>query len=100
MSERASRWLDSIKIGGLTYKVIFDEFITTDRSELGNVSITSQTIRIAQNSTIEQQEETLLHEVVEVINSSCDLDLEHNQIATLSYILYQVLKDNQIEFSR
>ena len=50
---------------------------------------------------IQNQETTLIHEIIEAINYLFELNLEHNKIQTLEAALYQILKDNKmIDFSR
>ena len=42
--------------------------------------------------------EYFLHECIECINDRCDLRMKHHQIATLSEVLYAVIKENGIDF--
>lgn len=44
------------------------------------------------------QESTLLHEILEAINHLLSLELEHRQINVLEETLYQVLRDNELNF--
>lgn len=44
--------------------------------------------------------EIFLHEIFECINDRCDLDMEHKVISTLSEVLYQVIKDNKLDFRK
>jgi hypothetical protein len=44
--------------------------------------------------------EIFLHEILECINDRCDLGLEHNVLSTLSEVLYQVVKDNKLDFRK
>ena len=44
--------------------------------------------------------EVFLHEIIECINDKCNLDMEHYVISTLSEILFQVIKDNKLDFRR
>jgi hypothetical protein len=53
-------------------------------------------ISINSDFPVSQQESTLLHEIIEIINSSFELKLEHKQIMTLECSLYQVLKENKL----
>ena len=86
-----------LKIGGFVYDVIIDK-----RMEDSGVNSTGthyqykQKIWIDEECHFQQQEETLIHEIIEAINSANELKMEHNQIAMLSNQLYQVLKDNNL----
>jgi hypothetical protein len=46
----------------------------------------------------EKKEEGFLHEIIEAINDLCDLNINHYPLTTLSECLYQVMKDNKINF--
>lgn len=45
-------------------------------------------------------EEALLHEVFEALNSFCDLEVDHKTLSILSEGLYQVMRDNNLDFRR
>ncbi len=55
-------------------------------------------IKIARDEELseETRKETLLHEIIEAINSMHEYNLEHRTITSLSRNLFQVLKDNNI----
>ena len=56
-------------------------------------------ITINVDSTSESyQAETLLHEIIECINSFAELDLEHWKINSLSQWLYMTLRKNKLHF--
>ena len=56
-------------------------------------------IRIAQNQAESQRAEVFLHEIMELISVSLELGIEHPQISALSEGLFQVLRDNCLDFS-
>ncbi len=87
-----------VKIGGLTYTVRTEPNLAVSRRVFGEMHPVTQEIAIADNLTKDQQGETLLHEIIEAIANNCDLGLEHFQIQVLGFVLYQVLKDNQLRF--
>lgn len=90
----------SLKIGGNLVKVKIDN---TKFSGAPCGQWLSQTNEILINGTYDKQnqETTLIHEIVEAINYLYELNLEHNKIQILEATLYQVLKDNKmIDFSR
>jgi hypothetical protein len=44
--------------------------------------------------------EIFLHEIIECINDRCDLNLKHSTLSTLSEVLFQVIKDNGLDFRK
>ncbi len=86
---------DTLKIGGHSIEVLCQEW-ALDR--LGGSHIVPNKIYINSAACRSQQEATLIHEILEHINDSCDLQLTHGQIATLETMLYQVLVDNKLFF--
>ncbi len=57
-------------------------------------------ITISSNINPQVQEVTLLHEIIEIINNICDLALPHQTISTLETNLFQVIRDNKLDFSK
>ena len=88
----------AIKIGGMVYQVKIDQTLAITREKLGEYVPFYQEIVIASGAPEDQQNETLLHEIIEAVNNHCELRLEHHQIQTLSFQLHQVLKDNGLFF--
>jgi len=81
-----------VKINGHYYSVNIGDL---DSEELGFCKPSENCISInTRKQARSQQEETLLHEIIEAINFNNELKLEHPQITALSTTLYQVLKDN------
>ncbi len=86
-----------VKLLGLDISVIYeprehsgaDNNIGSSNTKLGKIWI---------NNTMPEdiQDEALLHEIIEFIVATCDLDINHAQISTLSAVLHQVLKDNDL----
>ena len=87
---------DKIKICGKTYKVdIRNNRGIKDGADRGaSASNWSQIIWIDDDQHIETQEESLLHEIIELILKEVDFEYIHSMVSTLSLILYQVLKEN------
>ena len=85
----------SVRIGGHEVIVILSDW---DDGRMGASNIVDNKIHINRNCSCTQQESTLLHEILEYINSSCNLELRHEQICTLEVILYQTIKDNKLIF--
>jgi len=89
---------NKIKICGKTYTVEMRNNRATndgvDKAASG--SVWSQKIWIDNDQHIEGQEECLLHEIIELILKETDFELSHSIISTFGFILYQVLKDNNL----
>lgn len=89
---------DKLKIGGMVWRVFFEEHLSSGRELFGETRFMSQEIAIEKRAHPQRCEETLLHEIIEVINHNCELKLEHYKITALASCLYQVLKDNNLVF--
>jgi len=87
----------TVKIGGHDVEVVFSEW-SVDR--MGASHTPPGKIYINTACCKSQQEATLLHEILEHINDSCDLELAHGQLSVLETMLYQVFVDNRLCFGR
>lgn len=85
----------TLKIGGHEVKVIYQEWAANN---FGVSDTVPSKIYINSSACESQQASTVLHEIIENINSNCDLQLNHTQVSTLETVLYQVLKDNKLHF--
>jgi hypothetical protein len=85
---------EKIKIGGIIYNCNMSNTLTRDSAVLGTSCGNACEIVIDSTTQKQNQETTLLHEIIEQINFRYELKLEHNQITTLESALYQVIKDN------
>jgi len=87
-----------LKILGRTYSIeIRNNRFTKDGASTGATSTAwSQRIWIDNDQNKEGQEECLIHEIIEMILLATDIKLEHSTISTISGVLYQVLKDNNL----
>ena len=88
---------DNIKILGHNYTIIMID--DRESGDYGSLNPNTNTIRLNKNKTQSQIESTLLHEIIECLNMSLELRLEHQQISALEAGLYQTLKDNKISFN-
>ena len=80
--------LKQIKIGGLVYKIEYKDL----EESLGRTEYTKQLIQIDNKQTKEQQEATLIHEILHCVNNQrSELETE-----ALSQSLYQIIKDNNL----
>jgi hypothetical protein len=88
-----------IKIGGLVFKVELYENLTAGAQSYGQMRPMEQKIVIDKTLSEQMQEQTFIHEILEVIDSNYELKLEHRNISVLEAALYQVIKDNPKVFS-
>lgn len=87
----------SVKVGGLTLQVRVVQEIPVDGGNAsGHWDYASGQLRIskARNPFPEQQQETMLHEVLHVIDESLELQLSEQQISALAHALHALLVDN------
>lgn len=77
-----------LKIGGHIYKVIYKDM----GEDAGLADKTKNIIYIDPNLSKSEQESTLIHEILHVINS----ELDHALLDSLSQQLYQVIKQNKL----
>ncbi len=91
---------DSIRMNGQRVNIAFSPTLLTDRSECGVYHDARMVINLAEELPPEKAEQIFLHEIVEAINESHELNLPHRTICTLSQSLYQVLADNCLRFGR
>ena len=89
---------ESVKIGAHDWKVTINPNYYKDSGHTGTCAMHAQHIIIDGAATDSYQEEVLLHEIIEAINYMYELELPHNKITTLGNTLYQVLKENDINF--
>jgi len=66
--------------------------------ELASSRYAAQCIWIEKDCHIQVQEESLIHEMIEMLNTMLELDLEHHKISSLGVSLYQVLYENKLSF--
>lgn len=84
-----------IKIGGHTYTIIVtDDKNIVDEDSYGNRDDSKMEIALSKKVFHSQQEETLLHEILHCINN----ELSEVTIQNIAQGLYQVLKDNKLQF--
>lgn len=83
----------TITVCGKAYKILRRSRLSA--STMGDIDNNSGIIRIRTKGTsIDQQLETLLHEVLHAIEANLGLDLPENTIHQMSAVLYAVLKEN------
>lgn len=85
--------INQINILGEFIKLIIDPNLLMEKSLFGEFSPVNNEIRIYGDDT-EHHITTLIHEILEVINTKLELDLEHGNITRLSQSIFQVLNSN------
>ena len=97
----------TIKILGLNYLVVVtDDFANVvkphlaeedkDKEFFGYFVSDCLTIFIDGKAPRQMQESTLIHEIIEVLNSHLCMNIEHDNIERLECGLYQVLTENNL----
>lgn len=86
--------IKKIKIGGHQYELIAKDGTTATEGSIGACYITALKISIDTAVPQSLQNEVLMHEIIEAINHNHELELEHDQITSLSTALHQVFVDN------
>ena len=84
-----------LKIGGHTYRIIFDQVSTAGTSQghsCGQLSRSKGTISINATLMQSEKEETLIHEILHGINS----ELNETLLDSLAQQIYGVLSDNKL----
>lgn len=84
-----------LKICGYNYEVILeDRKYKRGTDTAASCNSGQQKIWIDTNQCQEEQESSLIHEVLEAFNYHFEFGFDHKVISTLETSLYQVLKDN------
>ena len=86
----------TLKIGGINYLVVVEPIKMHGASNCGSCNNAVAVITINSEDNNQIQETTLIHEIIEAINSINDLQLSHQTISTLETNLFQVLRDNDL----
>ena len=87
---------NKLKINGIEVAIKVEKRNKNGVNNCGSSACYLQTIWIDSEGKKEYQEAVLLHEIIELLNEECDMDLTHQTISTLATSLYAVLKDNKL----
>jgi hypothetical protein len=88
---------NKIKVIGKNVKIKIKKKLDNETT-LGQWTGTKKLIELKKDNS--DMNEVFLHEIIECIDERCDLNLEHYVISTLSEVLFQVIKDNKLDFRR
>jgi hypothetical protein len=81
--------MKAIQILGKTYKIEYVDNKTLG-GNYGDCNTTKAYIRINKEITKQQQEDTLLHEVLHIISDELKIELEERQVHPLATALYSI----------
>lgn len=89
---------DKINILGRQFTISVRNRDHDGTGELASARYATQEIWIDSEAHIQVQEESLIHEIIEMLNTMCELNLQHEKISVLGTTLHQVLIDNKLLF--
>lgn len=91
--------LDKIKVAGIDYLIQEVDEIDDDPGTMGSCLYQKSTIKIKSNMSEHKKEQTLVHETLHAcFNEAGFIDQDEDIINRVGIILYQVLKDNELNF--
>jgi hypothetical protein len=70
-----------------------------DIGAMGRCNSETLLIQVADSMSVQQQESTAIHEIIEAINFHLQLEMPHPTISALEASLYAALKDNGVDLS-
>lgn len=98
----------NLKIGGFDWTVEKNAHVSTEGSTFGSTHTNTQKIFLDPGTTDQKNAQTLLHEVIHAVTWQSGLSrrlekfedrkLEEEIVQSISMGLYQVLRDNKIDF--
>lgn len=91
----------SLKIGGKKIRVLSSTSESSaDVENIGEWDGHYYVISLdkLKGAPIERTDECFLHEIIEAINGMYEMKLTHWKITVLSEVLYQIIKDNKLDF--
>ena len=96
--------LESVKVGGINYKVELVD-LTTQRDDeigwqLGYCHFHKDLIEINSMISEQRQRQTLVHEMMHAIYEEAGVEQDEGNVDALAKVLYQVLKDNDFSWLR
>ena len=95
---------DKVKIGWKTYQVKLTEpkqtLFTEGKECYGTINYDRQEIDLRTTNSPEQNEATLIHEVLHGIEDMYCIELGEEVVKRLSEALYTVLKDNNLKIKQ
>ena len=85
---------ERIKILAKPFKVEFREGPPLEAGDMGNCDTEAQAITIRPNQPLENEQDSVLHEVLHAVSDYMEINLREGQVTKLATGLLAVLKDN------
>lgn len=90
-----------VKIGAITYKVKEVKNMHEEFDHLGQILYTKGKIRVDKDLADDRKEQVLVHEILHGVFYEAGIEeQDEDMINRVSIILHQVLKDNDLSFSK
>jgi len=86
--------IDRVYVCGQDLEVIEEPNMQHTKQLLGRYDLLQGHILITDGIARHIQEQTLVHELVEIVDCLFELDIPHDKITTLAVAVYMVIKDN------
>jgi hypothetical protein len=83
-----------VRVLGHNYKIVLVNGLLNDFSDYGRVNLRTHAIEIDSSTPYSKQLETLVHEVLEIVNDQMSLILEHDKLQIIAACMYAFLMDN------
>jgi hypothetical protein len=93
-----------LNISGQTVKIVQKRYLNKDlKNQIGRAVFTSNSIELSKKCLGDHVDEqymavTLLHEIIHHLDDKLSMGLKEAQVDRLAVGIYQVLKDNKLQF--
>ena len=84
----------SVKVIGKTYSITYTNGRPLDDGNLGEMDPDKQTLTVKKGQPLEQEQDTVLHEVMHAIDHELGLSLSEKHVKGMATGLLAVMKDN------
>ena len=85
-----------IKIGGITFPVEEVEGLAANKDAFGYISFADNRIYVDKHISLERKISVLVHEIMEGIFGSLEIEVEHDKLTAIACLLHQVMVDNDL----
>ena len=90
-----------VKILGHDYRIEFDDqLFAKENVGSGKACANVLIITLASNVPESRQAETFLHEIIEMLKYTMQIEINHDHLSALSEGLFSVIRDNNIDFRK
>ena len=87
---------DSLKIGGITFQVEEVNGLSANKDAFGYISFADNKIFVENSISPERKMSVLVHEIMEGVYGSLEIEIEHDKLSAIAHVLHQILQDNRI----